>query len=82
MDRVWKIDNRHMNVVIETEAAQLPEKEYINGILVAALRRVNISTRAANILLVFSRPKRIKEKKMICRHCYSNFQGMASVDTG
>ncbi len=30
-----KMSHRHTNVEIETEAAQFPEKEYINGIFVA-----------------------------------------------
>jgi hypothetical protein len=34
-----------MNVEIGTEAAQLPEKEYINGIFLAAYpRKISIST--------------------------------------
>jgi hypothetical protein len=32
-----QIAHRNMNVDIGTEAAQLPEKEYINGIFVAVL---------------------------------------------
>ncbi len=36
VDRSWEyINRRHMNVKIGTEAAQIPEKEYINGIYVA-----------------------------------------------
>jgi hypothetical protein len=32
-----KIAHRHMNVETRTEAAQIPEKEYINGIFLAVL---------------------------------------------
>jgi hypothetical protein len=35
-----------MNVEIGAEAAQFPEKEYINGIAVA-MRKKNVSTRTA-----------------------------------
>jgi hypothetical protein len=42
VDRFWEYINRSQthNVKIEAEAAQFPEKEYINGIAVAKLTKV------------------------------------------
>jgi hypothetical protein len=37
---IINLSHRHMNVEIGTEAAQLPEKEYTNGIFVAVCSRV------------------------------------------
>jgi hypothetical protein len=37
-----KIAHRPMNVEIETEAAQFPEKEFINGIFAAVYRLLKL----------------------------------------
>ncbi len=59
-----------MNVEIRTEAAQFPEKEYINGIFLAVRKKLFCKYR---IFFDFPCPSEFEEKKCVdvrCRHIF------------